>query len=230
MRVKTVTIGFVVSALPVIGLTWASAVQGGQIDIGAQPAVITGQSEQIEPGKFQQHTFSIAGALRIICHGGVSFEGTTQSLSSSEIVLTPTWPVCTISTQIRMNGCKYFLTGSGQPANTYKLDIVGCTAGKQIEMITPFCIFAVPPQNELSHSVLSPNGTEGTLRMTIASMTVVQTGGSCPNGNNFHSAKGEIAGNTTMKAYAHAGTSQVFKHTHEYLEVIEGKQVSLTST
>lgn len=236
-KIKALGLAFVVTAA--MSAVAASAAQAGSFDIGAQPAVIKGHSEA-----GQQHLLSVTrtagGVFNATCKTA-SFEGTSQGQSISEATITPTYgesegaPTgCTLfgqSSVVKMNGCKFTITGSGQPSNTYLLDIVGCTSGKQIETKTAVCTFHIPEQNGLSHVVATNIGiNEITLEATLTTITFTQTGAACPDGNNHQSTSASIQGNTIMKAFKDSGTKQVTKHSHQYTESTAGEQVSFTTT
>lgn len=227
------SIKLVCTALAALSLLSASAAQAGSFDIGAQPAVIKGESET-----GQEHTLSVnktAGGTAVAKCKAASFEGTSVGQGINEATITPTYgPNCTafgLTSQVLLNGCKFTITGSGHAANTTTIDIVGCTAGKQIETKTAICTFHIPEQNSLSHVVGSNiGGNEVTLSATLSTIKFQQTGAGCPDGNNHTSTQATISGNTIMKAFKHGGTQQVTKHSHQYAEGIAGEQVSLSST
>jgi hypothetical protein len=227
------SIGLAVAAAAALSALAAPGAQAGSFDIGTQPAFITGQSEA-----GQEHILTVmktsGGNFTAKCKSA-SFEGTSVGQAISEATITPTYgPNCVfagIASQVLANGCKFTITGLGQPANTTNLDIAGCTAGKQIETKTAACTFHIPEQTGLSHIVATNiGGNEVTLSATLSTITFSQTGVGCPDGNNHHSNQATISGNTIIKAYKHGGTQQVTKHSHQYAEGIIGEQVSLATT
>lgn len=237
-----------IAALSAVG---ASSAQAGAFDIYANPGVITGHSDPKPGGGFQEHVFALhttgGGVPQIKCPTASS-EGTSHQVVGgvtpipqvvNHLTLTPTYgPGCTafggMAAQIVMNGCKYTLTGAGQPAGTFLLDVTGCTAGKSMEIITPICTLDVLQHHQIPHVVGQTVFTEGqpqevTLGMTLR-LTVLQTGAACPDGNNHLSTNLTLGGNTVLKAYQDVASVQVLKHGHQYSEAIEGAPVPLTVT
>jgi hypothetical protein len=183
-KIKALGLAFV--AIAALGAMAASAAQAGELDIGAQPAVLTGHSDEQSPGsgKFQEHIFTLtskAGPKLSIKCNTASFEGTTTGQKITEATVTATCGIgkgspteaqgCTkagMKTQVLLNGCKYTLTGVGQAANTFAIDIVGCTVGKQIQIITSICTIDIGEQNGLSHVVaVNDSAKEITLETTL---------------------------------------------------------------
>lgn len=228
-KIKALGLAFV--AITALSAMAASAAQAGAFDIGAQPAVVKGQSEGT-------HTLTVTttgGAKTTASCPAASFEGTSVGQNINEATITPTYgPNCKlfgIASEVKMNGCKFTITGAGQAANTTLVDIVGCTVGKQIETVSAVCVFHIPEQNGLSHIVATNIGSnEVTLEATLTSITFTQTGAACPDGNNHQSKTATISGNTIIKAFKHGGTKQLTKHGHQYNETTAGEQVSLLTT
>ena len=247
---KFKALGLAFVAITALSAMAASAAQAGTFDISANPAVITGHSDPKVGGGFQEHIFTLhttkGETLNFKCPTA-SYEGTTHQKTEEgtpvqqevhELTLTPTFgPGCIalgMPAQIVMNGCKYTLTGAGQPANTFLFDVTGCTVGKVMEIRTPICTFDILEHHGISHMVGTNVQTEGvphevTLE-TTAALTVLQTGPGCPDGNNHHSTNLTLTGNTTLKAYKDLGSHPVTKHGHQYNQVTEGIQVDLTVT
>lgn len=217
----------------------ASAAQAGETDIGAQPAVLFGHSEA---GQVHIVTLtSTAGSKFNSSCPTASFEGTTQGQKINEETLTPTYsgnattPNCTafgVGAQVLANGCKFTITGAGQPSRTGVMDLVGCTSGKSAEVKTAICTIDIPEQNGVSHIVATNIASqEVTLSATMTGITVRQTGAACPDGNNHVSATGSATGNTLLKARVDANGSQVTKHGHQYQELAQtGAQVAISTT
>jgi hypothetical protein len=238
-KIKALGLAFV--AITAMSAIAASAAQAGQLDVGIQPAVITGHSE---PG--QEHVLTVTKStpenkgekFNSFCPTA-SLEATTQGLKIDELTATATYgpnaagAKCQLFGQpatVQMHGCKYTLTGTQttagvlHPANTATVDIVGCTAGKQITIQSAFCQVVIPEQNHLSHVVGKNELTEGvksvTLEATVAGITHTQFG-ACPDGNNHHSNNASFAGNTWVKAYKDEGVKQVTEHGHQFSKVID---------
>jgi len=173
--------------------------------------------------------------------GSASLEATTQGQTGvTDITATATYgPNCTafgLAAQVVMHGCKYRLTGEGQPAFTALVDITGCTPGKEITIKTALCTLDIPEQKNLSHvfakniNPTPPNDKEVTLESTVTNIELTQTGAGCPDGNAHVSKTASFVGNTIIKAFKHAGTKQVTKHEHQYTEALCGEQVTLLAT
>lgn len=249
---KIKALGLAFAAIAAIGAAAASATQAGSFDVGKQPAVITGHSEPV-PGqqKFQEHVLQVqrtggGGIPFTLPCQTASFEGTTSGLiNNTEATVTATYGTgqqasdpqgCLYmgqKVQTLMNGCKYTLTGAAHAANTATVDIVGCTAGKQIEVKNSACPLKIGEQNSLSHVVatqISPQ--ELTVQATVAGLKVQQSGGFlCLDGIVPHTGtNATFTGNTIVKAYADSGNQQVTKHGHQYEAMIEGAQTTIQST
>ena len=221
-----------VAASAMSGLA-ASAAQAGNLDIGVQPAVITGHLETGQNTVFTL-TSTAGGKFNTSCKKH-TLESTTQGTSVSEWTATTTKTECTafgVAAQVLLNGCKDTFTGAGQPANTWLVDIVGCTSGKSIEIKTAICTLDIPEQNGLSHAVTTNiNAQQVTLATTASGITVRQTGAACPDGNNHVSTTGSSTGNYLLTARVDPGGHQVTKHSHQYSELTcTGAQVNISST
>jgi hypothetical protein len=216
--------------------------EGTGFEIGSVPATITGQSEPKEGVEFEfSFTIPQGAKIQVTCNSA-AFEATTQGKIAGEMTITPTYgkpggfPASGCFSKqlaqfvIKMNGCKFTLTNAGQPTNTFLVDIVGCTAGKQIQLQYLICTFEVPEQNGISHVVASdlPEG-EVTLESTMSGMTIRQAGVNCPNGNGSVQHNLAFTANTVVKAFEDAEGVSVFKHSHEYVENANGEQVSLST-
>ena len=258
MTSKLKTLGLAVFAITALSAVMASAAQAGTLDFGANPAVFTGTTEIEEP-KFNITKTGQANNFNSICQSA-TLEGTVHQVTGGQtpaqqqvhdVTATPTYGTsqttptgCTLFGQamhVKVNGCKFTLTGAGEAANTARVDIVGCTPGKQIEVNSAVCQLLVPEQNGLSHVF----GTEPavtttphtvTLDATVSGITFTQFG-ACPDGNNHHGTNGSFTAKTTIKAFVDdpAGGAQHTKFAgqiteHQYQTVKEGSQTSITST
>lgn len=232
---KIKVLGAAFMALAAMGAL-ASVASAGTADIGATPSVVTAE---IESG--QQHILTIPdppdAPFNSLCEAA-SIEGTVSGQSVQEATVTPTYSGCKLAgqaAQVLLNGCKYTLTGNGAGigSNTFNVDVVGCTEGKQIQIKSAICTVDIPAQNGLSHVVASNIGgasKEVTLNATVTGITAVQTGAACPQGNNAHTTGASFSGNTIAKAFKDAGGTQVTKHSHQYTQFTVGEQVTLVST
>ena len=231
-KIKALGLAFV--AITAMSAFVASGAQAGEFDIGAQPASLFAVNEAGQIHQLQI-TSTAGGKFNTNCPNA-SLEGTTQGQKINEATVTATYgPNCTafgVAAQVVMNGCKYTITGSGQPSNTAVVDVVGCTQGKSIEIKTAICTLDIPEQNGLSHIIgANVNAQQVTLAATVGGITVRQTGAACPDGNLHVNNTGAFTGNTLGVARADTGGLQVTKHTHQYVELSQGgAQVSLAST
>lgn len=228
----------------------ASAAQAGSLDIGKNPAVVTGHTEPVQSLSFNLQKTGGGTQLKASCQtasfeGTVTQEGSQTQQNVTDATLTPTFGTghkasdpqgCVVvgqKSQVIMNGCKFTLTGSGHAANTATLDIVGCTAGKQIEVRNAACTLKVGEQNGLSHVVgAQVSSHEVTLQATVTGITAQQSGGAlCPDGAAPHTGpNASFSGNLTVKAYEDLGSEQVTTHEHQYNRLIEGTTTTIAST
>ena len=235
---KLKALGLAIFAITAMSAFAASAAQAGSFDVGANPANLHAHSEAGQQHELilQKTGFTGQQLNRFPAKcTTASLEGTTQGQVVSEATVTATYSgTCQAfgtNAQVLMNGCKFTVTGSGHAANTATVDVVGCTAGKKIEIRTAICVLDVPEQNGLSHVVgTNLSSQEVTLAATVQGVTVQQTGAACPDGNNHHGTDAEFTGNTIAKAYSDSGNAQVTKHTHQYVETGKVAQTTLAST
>jgi len=120
-----------------------------------------------------------------------------------------------------MNGCKYKLHGTAEL--TAQLQIVGCTAGKKIEIIaaggTP--TFTIGEQEPFSRVVFE-NKNPGSgkedeaqtkdveAKATLSGLTYTRDGALCPQGS------ASFEGTTTIRAYEDEGFTLVTENGHQY--------------
>jgi hypothetical protein len=234
-KIKALGLAFV--AIAAMSAIAASGAQAGSFDVGAQPAVVSGHDEV-----GQDHVFVIkkTGTLESFTTSCSTswLEATTQGqVNVNEVTATATYGgqcvfgFTDLTTQVRLNGCKYTLTGSG--ANTATIDITGCTNanGITLQVLGAACQFRIPAQNGLSHVVGTTVGTEVTLAATVSGITVHQSGVGCPDGNNHLGTNASFTGNTLLNAKQDPGTEQVTEHGHQFVKnKLGGTTVSLTST
>ena len=239
---KIKNLGPTLFAILALSAAAASTAQAGHFEVGAKPAVLTGHRLMD-----QEHILTLIGKNGTKFNAScttATVEGTVQEQVFDEVTLTPTFgksesePECVLAgqaAQVKVNGCKYTLTGSGQEASKFLLDIVGCTPGKQIEFISATCTLHIGEQNNLAIVIAFTGADAGgtkdiRLGTFIGTLTTNQTGAACPTGNNFTSKSGSFVGDTTLKAFQDNGTTQVTKKDHQYKEHIDGTQVTLVAT
>jgi hypothetical protein len=234
-KIRALGLAFV--AVTAMSAMAASAAHAGTAHIGTNPAALTAHSET-----GQQHILSITGAgiFNSVCdtatiQGQVGEGSGTQTVH--EATVTPTYSSCKLAgtnATVRTNGCQYTLTGAGEGANTFSVDVVKCTTGKSIQIQTALCVVDVPAQNGLSHVVGTNLGGEPnkevTLNATVTGITAQQTGAACPGGNNATTNTASFSGATIAKAFVDGGDKTVTLHGHQYNEEILGEQVELIST
>ena len=231
------TLGLALVAIAALIALGASTAQAGSFDIGVQPAIITGHSETPQNNRFNfAETDGGQGTVSCTTH---SLEGTTQGLQDvTEITVTTTkGGQCLfngIAATVRMNGCKDTLTGAGQAATTFLLDIVGCTNGTTgITISVPGCQLRIPEQNGISHVVGTNQSNDPhtvTLDTTATGITVHQAGLACPDGNGHKGTSGSSQGEMILKAFEENQSEQVTNHLHQYDTLTHGVQVNLTAT
>lgn len=233
---KIKALGLACVAVAAMSASAAPAAHAGQFDIGTFMATLTAEAE-LE----QEHIFSITrtGTLEkfpAICTNA-SLEAATIGTQINEATATATYgPHCTFlgqAAQVVMNGCKYTVTGAGQAANTARIDIVGCTTGKRIEIKTAICTLHIGAQNNLSHVVGTNQAGHliATLSANVTGITAQQTGVLCPDGNLHQGTNAGFTGNTLLTAQEYQSGPTVTKHGHQYIEWNQqGAFVSVTST
>ena len=237
MKGKIKSLGVTFAAIAAVSAMAASAAQAGSFDVGASPAVLNGHEELAQ-----------TPTLTVKSTAGSSFntrcatswvEATTEGQTNlQDATATPTYgPGCTsfgVASSVRLNGCKYTLTGSGQSFQTALVDIVGCTSiAPYIEIQTAICQLRIPPQNGLSHVVGLNTIFAGdiTLEATISGIKVQQIGAACPDGNGHQSTNASFAGNTFIEGWQDKGSTFVSRHSHSYSELnTGGAAVNITAT
>lgn len=229
-RLKLLGVALVV--LAAFGGASASGAGAGAFDVAVLPGVITGHSTS-------PHTFTLttkAGTnVKAVCDTH-TLEGTTSGGEVKDLTLTTIDTECIafgLAAQILMNGCKDTLTGEGQAAGTFLIDIVGCTSGKSIEIKTLACTIDIPPQNGIPH-VAGLNQFDiphtVSLETTGSEIETRQTGPACPDGNNFVAKNGSTFGSFLIEAFQDLGSALVTKHGHQYAQYKDGIQANLTVT
>jgi hypothetical protein len=224
-------LGLAAIAISAMGATVASGAQASSLHI-VPVKVLTGSSA---PGQEQVAVTRTSGLPNVFC-SGASLEGTTEGLTITEATLTPTYQGCKLvgtAAQVLMNGCKYTVTGIGEPALTAQVDIVGCTAGKAIEIKTAVCSVTIAEQNGLEHLTFENVG--GSLQainvnVNVSGIAYTQDSAACPDGNKHSATNGTLTGSFAVKAFEAESVNQVTKHGHQYAEYLCGVQVGLVAT
>ncbi len=220
-------------AITILSALAAPAAQASSLDAGAQPGVLIGSNE----GNVALSVTSTSGNPFNTTCKSASLEATTQGQAIQELTVTPTYSECTLAglaAQILMNGCKYTLTGSGQAANTVTTDIVGCTAGKAIEIKSALCTFQIGEQAGVPHDVFTNVGIlipHVILHFTKSKVKVKQVGVACPDGPAHESTNASMTGTWTIKLFQLIEDFIIVqRHGHQYGESKAGSQVSIQTT
>lgn len=218
----------VAAAIGAVGVSSAQAAPGEVHVTTPQKATITGHGTN--------HVLKV-GQQTVECHTG-TLEGTVQGteisqITTKHITVTGTYQECTafgFPATVVMNGCKYTLRGTAEL--TAQAQVVGCTATKKIEIRVPAlgCTITIGEQAELAHVTFTNNPEGPTTKHhlqdheTVGGIVYTRHGAFCPQGVASYS------GTTTLKAYKDAGTKQVTKHEHQYIEHLCGEEVGILGT
>lgn len=236
-----------VLALTATGAFTASAAQAAEIHVTQKnPVNITA-----ELGVGHQQTFVIGDNIGLptptTCQqaniestfsGQVGAAGQT---TGNEFQGTATYTGCKsfgLNATVNVNGCKYTFTGAGQLANTYRVDVTNCTAGKKIEIIVPGigCTVTVPEQHNLAANshIFATNIPNGQIHHITADITVqglTYETHNCPGfANTVLTHDGIYHGSATIKAFNDLGTQLKTHNGHQYNSLICGAQVGILST
>jgi hypothetical protein len=231
MTRKLKAIGLAFAAVAAMSLIPAAATQGSELH-----AITAGPSANITGEQTTQHRFQATppAGPATTCNS-VHFEGTV-SITSQHQTVTPIYTGCTAFGQtstVNMNGCKFTFTGSGNPALTAKVDIVGCTAGKQIEGNTAICQKTIPEQATIGgHVVFSNGGSPSDLvaTFTLTGITYQLHGAVCGHTVTTTTHDGTYQGSATFKAFVSTQPQQATHNGHQYSTTKNGAQVALTAT
>jgi hypothetical protein len=234
---KIKALGLAAVAIAAMSALAAPAAHAGELDIGAQPASLFAVQEPNQDHVLVLQKTNSAkeqNEFPVTCKKA-TLEGTTQGLKVPEATATATYSECTafgVAATVQMNGCKYTITGAGQPANTAVVDIVGCTTGKTIFIDTAICDLDIGLQNGLAHIVGSQvNPQQGTLAAKVTGVKVQQTGAACPDGNLHTGTNSRFEGNTLGVAREDKLGSIVTEHNHQFEKLSQlGAQTTIQST
>jgi hypothetical protein len=234
---RTKTFGLTFVAVAAMNMTAIGNAQASEAHITtAQKANITGENTN-------QHIFQVTAPenAQTQCSQAL-FEGTVQGgqlqITAQHLTVTGTYTNdCTafgLNMTVDMNGCKYTITGTGQPALTALVDITGCTIGKGIEITVAGCTKTILPQSGLSHITFTNEGSGSTedvlAHATIQGITYEMHGALCPGAQTVLTHNGDYTGTTTVKAFQDVGTSQATHNGHTYTKHLCGTQVGLFAT
>jgi hypothetical protein len=238
-KIKALGLAFVaVAAMSMVAAGGAQASELHAATVGAN-TVLTG--EQYAGG--QQNTFRITApnGVPVVCTQahldtvGLQISSNALPKTTQHGTLTGQYTGCTLAGQpatIKMNGCRYTLTGAGQPANTAKVDVVGCTAGKQIVInAAGLCEIRVPEQATGGHITFAQTVQDVTATIRLTGIAYQVTGPLCGHTNNVTTVDGEYQGTVTVRAFEDNGTVNKQHEGHTALiRSSTGNPVALTTT
>ncbi len=235
-KIKKLSFAFVVAAA--ISVAAASTVQATQYHVNtAQSAVLTGEQTT------QLNTILTKANTSIKCtqaHFEGTVEGEGAQITYQEFTLTPTVTGCTFSglaATLKWNGCKLTVTNKSAAgvttANTAYVDLVGCTAGKQLEAGVVGCTITSPEQNNIGHLIgLNTAGPPGHIevQLTLQGISYEYHGALCNGTQTVLTQDGDLTGGVTLKAYTDQGSEVASHNGHQYNKLKTGTQVGLSGT
>ena len=205
----------------------AAGAQASSVDYGASVSVFGEKTAQ-----HAQHVLTTSHGV-IKCNQSL-FEGTVTASGVEEVTITATYTGCTcfgLACTIDMNGCKYNVSGAGQPAKTALVQVTGCTTGKQIEATVLGCVVTMPEQTVGGHIVFTQNPEDVTANVTASGITYQSHG--CP----FHeiptteTSNGTYTGQATFQARQDQGSVHATHNGHTYNKLNQtGTLVTLQAT
>jgi hypothetical protein len=175
-----------------------------------------------------------AQCTQALYEGTITGSGSGAQTTVNEFTLTPTYTGCTafgLNATINMNGCKYTVTGAGQPALTAAVDIAGCTTGKSIEVtVTGGCVLTLLQSNGLTHLVFTNNGTHITAQITLGSIQFEAH--NCPfYQNTVKTNQSKILSQATFQTRVDTGAQTATHNGHQYNKLAtQGALVSVVAT
>lgn len=238
MKRKIKRLSYVLMAAVAISVTTASMAQATQYHVNTtQKAVLTGEQTT------QLNTILTKANTSIKCtqaHFEGTVQGEGQQITYQEFTLTPTVTGCTFSglaAQLRWNGCKLTVTNKSAAgvttANTAYVDLVGCTAGKQLEAGIVGCTITSPEQNNIGHLIgLNTAGPPGHIevQLTLQGISYEYHGAVCNGTQTTLTQDGDLTGGVTLKAYTDQGSEVSSHNGHQYNKLKTGAQVGLLGT
>jgi hypothetical protein len=223
---RTIKLGIAITAVLALSAIAAAAAQAGSLDLGAAPALLTGEQGTTASTKIKATVTSASGALLTTAKcSQVSGGGTTSTASVTEFTLTPSFggvggcELGGLSATIAFGSCTITLSGVGTAALTTNGSIVGCTSPATITQGT--CVLSVTSTSTTVEKVTAASvaGPPKHIVATLAIQKVPVTGGSgCPANLQAAGLTGDLNGTLTIKAFSDAGGG------------LEGSQVSLEAT
>jgi hypothetical protein len=251
MTSKMKTLALAVFAIAAMSMVGAATAQAG---VGELHITKSGSANYDLTGEqVGEHAFTLPGIgpfgsdLVTNCKKA-NFEGTNtgtwdqvgNQTTSTEGTVTGLYTECRTtlgSATVKMNGCKYTLTG-GAAALTANVDITGCTTGKKIEITSAGCLITVKEQGPLAHMTFTNEGSGDTqdVKVNITVSGIHWEIEKDPAGSGCLIAKqtgtnGQYKGNATFKAHEDTGKTELVTHEdHQYNKLICGAQKGLFAT
>jgi hypothetical protein len=222
---------------------WRSKHNSEQLELGvANSELHVGEREKGEGAVFTAEQLAqnlLTTSAGTVACSTAAFEGTVtgdpSKITAESVTLTATYSGCQafgLAAQVRMNGCKYVVTGGQPEPLTALVDISGCTAGKQIEVNAGFggCIATVPEQSGLSHITFKnkaglPEDVE--VQSAVLGIKYELHGALCGHEVTKTTSNGIYTGTATARAYVDEGTQQVTQHSHQFSRLLDGEQLAL---
>ncbi len=252
-KIKGLGIALVaVMALGVVSVSAAEASSEIHITTGARSVFFGAQHTQ-------NHKFQLTASNNSATCTEAVFEGEhagtvgAQQSTTQDVTATATYTGCTcfgVTCQIKMNGCKYTLTGEGQAALTFKVDVAFCTqtdgkaygkAGgtgvtKAIELVTLIGTATVAEQATIGGHITFANVGSGqqqelTGQVTVQGIKYVCDGTvpSCTAGPQ--TLDGDYIGQVTFRGGLFTSEEQKTHNGHQYQKLKQnGTQKGLFAT
>jgi hypothetical protein len=235
-------IGIAIIAIVALPLLTTSGAIASELHLASSGnvSIFGEQTAQDQQSKFQFGASGVVQCTEALLEGTQTGSGSGTQTTTSELTLTPTYTGCTafgLAASIDMNGCKYTVTGSGQPALSALVDIVGCTTGKSIEITSPAtgCTRTILAINGLAHVVFSNvagSPSHMTIQLTLGSVQYETHGCSIFGGTDtVKTNDSTIGGQTTVRGREDVGTEQKTHNGHQYNKLKQsGALVGLVAT
>lgn len=218
-------LGMVIAAMLVMSAIGASAAQAGSLDVGAAPAILTGEQGSTAASKAKLTVTSASGETLTTAKCATATGGaTTSTLSVTEETLTPsfgspgTCELGGLSATISIGTCTLTLSGVGTPARTANGSIAGCTSPATITQGT--CVLSATSTSTTLEKATATSvaGPPKHIAVTLEVKKIPVTGGAgCPTNLQGAGLTGDLSGTLTIKAYSDVSG-------------VEGVQTSLEAT
>jgi hypothetical protein len=238
-KIKALGLAFV--AVAAMSMVAAGGAQASELHAATAGANTVITAEQYVGGQQNASRLTPPNGIPVVCTQahfdtvGLQKNADAVPKTTQQITLTPQFTGCVLAGQpetTKMNGCKWTLTGAGQPANTAKVDIVGCTAGKQIVInAAGLCEIRTPEQATGGHITFAQTGQDVTATIRLTGIAYQVTGPLCGHTNNVTTVDGEYQGTVTVRAFEDNGTVNKQHEGHTALIRNRGAgPVALTTT